>query len=145
MLRSWNFAMTVALIALLGLNAKAQSTITIHVRDVPLSTALDLISDESALQFSYNPRRIDAKQKVSIDAADRPLKEVLDELGKLAEFEYSFVEDQIVLKKSHPEKEELATVSGFVKDEKTGEPLIGATVIIRELNTGVATDRKSVV
>ena len=34
-----------------------------------------------------------------------------------------------------------ATISGYVRDAKSGEPVIGATLLNMEQNTGVATDQ----
>ncbi len=42
--------------------------------------------------------------------------------------------------KTVPDSEKRCTISGNIKDSKTGEELIGATVYIKELKTGVATN-----
>lgn len=114
-------------------------SVTINVKDVALSEVLDLISEQAGLEFSYNPRRVDIKQKVSISATNKSLKEVLDELAAKTGTQYVLLEDQIVLQPvAKPAEAVKSTLSGFVKDSKSGEPLIGATVVLKELGVGAA-------
>jgi TonB dependent receptor/CarboxypepD_reg-like domain/TonB-dependent Receptor Plug Domain len=121
--------------------AYAQETlITINVKDTELGEVLKLLAQQAGLEFSYNPRRIDIKQKLSILATDKPLKAVLDELAAKTGIKYIVLEDQIVLQRADPKDDEKATLSGFVKDIKTGEPLIGASIVIKELGIGVCSN-----
>lgn len=113
--------------------------ITVNVKDVEFGNVLEIIAEQAGLEFSYNPRRINIRQKISMSATNRSLKDVLDELAAKTGTQYAFLEDQIVLQPAErPAEATKTTLSGFVKDERSGEPLIGATVVLKELSTGAA-------
>lgn len=140
-LRPAGIAWLIALLLLHVSPLQAQDNtirITINVADADLGDVLDIISRQTGLEFSYNPRRVDSRQKISISATNRSLKEVLDELAAKARIEYLFVEDQIILHPTRSQEDVKATLSGFVKDARSGEPLIGATVILKEPGIGTA-------
>jgi len=114
--------------------------LSVDVSDQPLEELLESISKKSGLTFSYNPKRINATQKVTYRCTNKTIASVLTDLSSMLSFSYSFVENQIILK---PERKledqiELVTLSGYAKDQGTGEPLIGANVIIEGPNTGVS-------
>lgn len=113
------------------------------VRDQSLSDVLTTISDQSGIPFSYNPKRIDGSQKITYNAANKSLSEVLDELFQPFGITYSFVENQIILKpgkKSEKPIVQTVTLNGFIRDADSGEALIGANVLIKELETGTASN-----
>ncbi len=116
-----------------------QDRVTINVKEVEFGEVLRLISEQTGLEFSYNPRRINIRQKVTLSANNKSLKEILDELASKTDTRYVLLEDQIVLQPAKEDKEiTRATISGFVKDATSGEPLIGATVVLKELGIGTA-------
>jgi hypothetical protein len=113
--------------------------ITIDARDLALTDVLEVISQKSGIPFSYNPKRIAANQKISIEAVNKTLGFILNELAERFGLSYTFMEDQIILKpdkKSEKPDVRTITLSGYVKDASTGEALIGSTLFLRELNAG---------
>jgi len=124
-----------------GAQTIPQQKISIDLKDVPLAEVLSEISIKSNLRFSYNPKRMEAERQVSYRAVNKSVSEILTELAEQFEFQYSIVEDQVVLKpKGKPEKTQaqFATLSGYIKDGANGEALIGATIFIQELKVGTA-------
>ncbi len=117
--------------------------ITLDVAGLPLSEVLGIISKKTGIPFSYNPRKIPVGQKITYQAKDKSLGSVLDDLIQQAGLKYIFVEDQIILK---PEKKnekaagEVLTLSGNIKNAGSGEALIGATIFIKELQTGAVSN-----
>lgn len=117
--------------------------ITLHLTGQTLEEALELISTQSGITFSYNPNRIPIKRKIVYSAESKPLKEVLDYLSSSFTLSYEFLEGQVILKPASAEitkATQLATLSGFITDASNGEALIGATVSIHELNAGVTSN-----
>jgi CarboxypepD_reg-like domain/TonB-dependent Receptor Plug Domain len=132
-----------ALAFLLPLSISAQKllpdvVLSIEARDLPLSEVLLMISKKSGILFSYNPKKIPADQKINYSCASKTLRSVLDDLSKQLGLKYDRVENQIILRPS--KKNEIGsvqpTISGYVKDGKNGEALIGASLVIQELQTG---------
>lgn len=116
-----------------------ETIITISASQLSLAELLEIISQKSGIPFSYNPKRIDVDEKIDYSAINKTLASVLTDLSEQFGLSYSFVEDQIILK---PEKKsgktiQTITLSGFVKDANTGEALIGSTLYLKELQTGV--------
>ncbi len=116
-----------------------ETIITVRASQLSLAELLEIISQESGIQFSYNPKKIDVDKKIDYSAINKTIASVLTDLSEQFGFAYSFVENQIVLK---PEKKsekaiQTITLSGFVKDINTGEALIGSTLYLKELQTGV--------
>jgi len=111
----------------------------------PLREILDEIEIQSGLSFSYNSRLFDDEELESIHVEGKALEEVLTELFRDRKVGFELLERQIVLKRSRRLKVELEaavlsegdektpvqfTISGYVKDSRTGEVLIGATISI---------------
>jgi hypothetical protein len=118
--------------------------ISISLNNVQLADALAEISKKSGVVFSYNPKKISASERISYNAISKSVSTILNELGEKYQLKYAQVENQIVLKR---EKKVAAlpssapiTLSGYVKDRKTGESLIGCSVFIPELKTGTTTN-----
>ncbi|HNP17618.1 MAG TPA: TonB-dependent receptor [Fulvivirga sp.] len=117
--------------------------IAINVVDMPLSDVLSEIATKGNLRFSYNPRKIPVDQKITYSAS-KSVKEILDDIMNLIDLEYAYVEKQIIIKARKKErkkdKDQNITLRGFIKDKNNGEALIGATVSIKQLGIGTASN-----
>ncbi|MDF1576387.1 MAG: TonB-dependent receptor [Bacteroidales bacterium] len=120
-------------------------SITLDLYEKPMRKVLDGIEEQTGLSFSYNSRLIDEEEIVSIHLNKSPLEVVLDTLFSERRISFEVVEQQIVLKRAwrrrlnaeaSPDRDSTGvvplrfTVSGYVKDSRTGEVLIGATITI---------------
>jgi hypothetical protein len=117
--------------------------ITVDINGATLSEALELISQKGGMAFSYNPKKIDAGKKVTFKAVDVPFAGVLDLLAAQYSLSFTLLENQIIIK-PHRQKDndrpQTFTLSGTVTDARNGEALIGATLYVRELQTGAITN-----
>ncbi|MCK5136015.1 MAG: TonB-dependent receptor [Bacteroidales bacterium] len=119
--------------------------ITLQANQVPLREVLDQIEEQTGLSFSYSTRLVDDGDPVSIHVTREPLDSVLKVLFTGHKVRYEIIERQIVLKRARRVRVEVEasidnlgpggtpvqfTISGYVKDMRTGEILIGATVSI---------------
>ncbi|UCG26651.1 MAG: TonB-dependent receptor, partial [Bacteroidales bacterium] len=105
------------------------------------------ISDSARINFSYSSIYIPVEKIVSLDARDKKIRDILDELLEGLAIGYRVVENQIVLRPGNiAEEDEIGgkirkyTVSGYIKDKKNGENLIGATVTAGEPATGTSSN-----
>ena len=102
------------------------------------------------MSFSYSPQSIPATLPVSIHAENKTIKFVLRQVFRKNGIKYDIVEGHIVLK---PYKGEYGgviydsagiqkhfTISGYLKDESSGEVLIGAHVYDKKNYSGTATN-----
>lgn len=117
--------------------------ITIESKDQSLAHVLEEVSEKSAIRFSYNPKRIQAERKVNYQAIEKSASEILADLAERFDFQYSLVEDQVILKpakKIEKSAEQVVTLSGYIKDAANGEALIGSTIFIKELQVGTVSN-----
>jgi hypothetical protein len=117
--------------------------ITIESNDKTRAQVLEELSQKSGLRFSYNPKRIEAERRVTYIAIEKSIAEILADLAERFEFQYTFVEDQVILKptkKIETASAQKVTLSGYIKDFANGEALIGATIFIKELQTGTVSN-----
>ncbi|HEY0653144.1 MAG TPA: TonB-dependent receptor [Chryseosolibacter sp.] len=143
------FVFGISFLVLIAIPAVAQqnpeSPISITLSNVSLAEALQEIAKKSGVVFSYNPKKIPATEKITYRAVNKSVIAILDDFSTAYQLNYQQVENQIVLK---PEKKITgtpvtqlpATISGYVKDQQTGEALIGSGVFVTELKIGTTTN-----
>lgn len=142
-LRKFMFAIIMATAGALSLFGQNQK-VTINVKQVPVQQVLEQIKQDSGVEIVYKDDSIDLRRRVNVNSKSQPLKNVLQQLFKGTDVVYTFQDNVIILSvrpksknvliKSTPRK-----VSGTVTD-KSGEPLIGATVREKGTNNVAVTD-----
>jgi hypothetical protein len=120
-----------------------EERISLQVKDVPIMTVIESIKKQTTYRFSYSTGlETELKErKVTIDVTHETISPILIQLFSSTDIVYTVAEKNILLskKKESPEAvkngppQSTYTISGYIKDGKTGETLIGATVTIKEL------------
>jgi hypothetical protein len=131
-------------------NSLPEKTVTATYRNTTLKEAIADISQKTGLRFSYSPRRIPENTPVTASLEKASLQTALHTILKNLPIEFEIVDNYVVLKKGRVPAEEpqkavepsihLVTLSGFIKDQTTGEFLLGATVTIPALKIGTMTN-----
>lgn len=119
-----------------------EKSISINLANIPLSEAMSQIEKLSGYTFFYDAEQVDVKQKVAVNANNTTVGKIMTTLLKGTDLNFEITNTQIALfskkeKKSNSEKE--TTIKGMVVDE-TGEPIIGANVLVDGTTIGVITD-----
>ncbi len=126
-----------------ALDSFSQSTkISVSGKQVKLIDVLRQIEDESIFRFAYNKNEIDVEESFTVNINNAEIKDLLDQLFSDSEIEYSIIDRQIVLsssKESIKLIQQKTSVSGKVTSN-SGEPIPGATVIIKGTTQGTITD-----
>jgi hypothetical protein len=119
-----------------------QNPIDLDLKDASLEQILKDLTAQTGIHFSYDSRVVDNDKKSSLSFKNETLKNVLEYICRLYDLEYSLVRNQIVLRKAikYVDPDIRYTVSGHLRDKASGETLPGATVIVKELNTGTTTN-----
>jgi TonB-dependent SusC/RagA subfamily outer membrane receptor len=121
----------------------AQMTkLSMKVNNEPLELVLKFIEDESEFFFLYNRDLIDVEQKVSVNAENKTIKSILDDVLEETDISYVVYDRQIVLTNTSVINEMVAqqnAVSGKVTDV-SGQPLPGVTVLVKGTTTGTVTN-----
>jgi len=123
--------------------------LTLHTENAEVKSILTEIESKVDVKFTYRPRLIKSREKVSIDATDTALGDVLAQvLG--SSMGYEVIGRQIVLSRVSPDEIDLTeaivtpiklaiTVSGKVMDE-TNAPIPGVNILVKGTNTGTVSD-----
>ncbi len=142
----WKFWFFVMLLAILPGTALAQNrTVTLNLDKVPLKTVFVQIEKQTGYTFSYGESVLTRKPYISLKIKDADIQTTLSELSRVSHLDYKVVTDDIILVSAQPEAKEKQKapiynqIEGTVFDNE-GEPIIGATVMVKGTKIGGATD-----
>jgi TonB-linked SusC/RagA family outer membrane protein len=148
--------MTIVLlfIACLQVSAKGGYTqsVTLTVKNAPLEKVFKELKKQTGYDFWYENKLLDRARRVDLDVRNIPLEQALDECFKDQPFAYSIV-DKIIVVKLKPSTElsagmpvSIKTISpllidihGVITDDK-GQPLSGATILVKGTQVGTKSD-----
>ena len=135
------------IVCLFSIGIFAQSgteKISISFSKIPLKEAMTKVEKASGYLFSYDATEINTEQLVSLNCKNEEIRLALRKMFGSTTITFKFQNRQIVLSPASKEvsaakKGTVKTVTGVVSDG-TGEPIIGATVIVKGTINGVLTD-----
>lgn len=130
--------------------------ITLKVEDKSLKSVLFSIERSSEVKFIYNPAEVKSSTRVSFQASNEPLADVLVRLLKPLSIRYELVGRQVMLFRtdksssvsdetipepgqSEEARDMLASIKGRVTDEK-GDGLPGVSVVVKGTSRGTTTN-----
>ncbi|MDR1171155.1 MAG: TonB-dependent receptor [Bacteroidales bacterium] len=118
--------------------------ITLRSVDQPVSAVFEKLSDQSGLSFFYHEEILAGVNRVTINAREESLDKVLHEITRQTKLTFKRIDNTIAVSRiaeAQPEPPAQGiTVSGTVTDAVTKEPLVGATVWIKETTVGSTAD-----
>lgn len=126
-----------------GLSSFAQKPLDVKISitfdDNTLEEALFLLIDKTGIQFSFS-NNILPDTKITYQAHQKRLAEVLDYLLKETTIKYEQRDRRIILFVGEPPPvKKWYTISGFISDSASLEPLIGASVVDLNSQKGTVT------
>ncbi|MDR6570771.1 SusC/RagA family TonB-linked outer membrane protein [Chitinophaga ginsengisegetis] len=138
--------------AALGLPVDVLSqTITFSGKQVPLQQAFTEIKKQANYAVIFNPELINVNVAISVNAKKQPLEVFMKSILAKQPLSYTIVGTTIVVfprVDNMPDSVKFTLepvvhdISGLVYDEKTGAPVIGASVIVNGSAKGTQTDEK---
>jgi hypothetical protein len=125
--------------------------ITLRLNKATPEAALKELEKKADIHVSYAPAILPKEYKVTYKAENKPVREVLKEVLDPMDLTWLIVEGQVVLKKKQEPGTDAAdslqnvprhpvTLSGVIREQSTGEVLIGANVFIRGTNYGATSN-----
>ncbi|NQV02763.1 MAG: TonB-dependent receptor [Bacteroidia bacterium] len=133
-----------------GYSQELNKTISLDVTNTPLEEVLQQLSRKGDIRFSYSSRTIPLNQEITYKCREKPVWVVLNEILGELDIEWLEVENQIVLKRKRVDQQAGSAkqgrvlpsfvISGYLRDNLTGEALIGANVVVRKLSKGTTTN-----
>ena len=130
------------LILISGQGLRAQTSllnipVSANYSEVQLQEVLSDITHQTGVDFSYSTSKIPIDARVTASFSLLPLSKVLEELFITLPVRYEVMDNYVILKRGEirrESKEEISfyTLNGFIRDKRSGEYLIGATVYVKE-------------
>jgi TonB-linked SusC/RagA family outer membrane protein len=135
--------LTIAFMLITGLQLSAktysQQRITLTLQSTELKAALKQIEKKSIYRFLYNNDVLKSDQKISIDAINSLVTEVLDNVFNKTSLTYRILENNLVVITQKNFITQDVKVTGKVTGPG-GEPVQGVSVKIKNSAVGTATD-----
>ena len=120
--------------------------VSIDASNLTLGEVLSQLEKETEFKFTYVRSKVPLNEKVTI-ALDGNLKEVLQDIANAHRLHLKRINDLIVVKKVSKGKavEEFIIqneqeISGKVSDAESGEPIVGATILVKGTTIGTISD-----
>jgi TonB-linked SusC/RagA family outer membrane protein len=137
--------MMVALALMLPLAAGAQ-TVTLNLRDVTVQEAVTQLQSQGNYTIVINSDDVDLQKRVSVSAKDAPLSEVLAQIFAGQNMDFSVNGNTVSVTRHKavaqaPAQPVRQPFRGTVTD-RSGEPLIGASLIDKNSGSYALTDEK---
>ncbi len=134
---------TIALLLFVTLHVSARSfsqeRITLKLQSAELKTALRQIEKRSDYRFLYNDAVVGSTRKVSINANNALVTEVLDGILNETQLTYKLLDNKLVVIAEKSLELQDVKVSGKVRDAE-GQPIAAVSVRIKGSNVGTTTD-----
>jgi TonB-linked SusC/RagA family outer membrane protein len=126
-----------------------KTKISLDMKNTTIEKVLQTIEEKSDYHFLYNNKLVNVDRKVSVRVKDAAIADVLDKLFASEDVEYQVEGNQIILSPKEKVAELVSGVEFAQQQQKTitgkvtdtnGEPIIGATILIKGTSHGTVTD-----
>jgi TonB-dependent starch-binding outer membrane protein SusC len=116
--------------------------VSLNLKNATVRQVLEEIESQSGFYFIYSNKLVDVNRKMDIEAAAKPVSEVLNTVFKGTGIKSTVLQKQIVLSPETLLAKEIAqrSIKGQVTDGKDGSTIIGASVRIKGTTDGTITD-----
>ena len=124
------------------------ATISVTFNRTALTEVFRTIEARTTLTFAYNQQHVDLNRKISLEAKNKPVEDVLQELSRQTRLSFKQVKQNILVRpQSQSDQENPKTtvaafvpVSGTVSEQSSGGPIPGVNVNIAGTTLGTVTD-----
>ena len=131
-----------------GAATSAQNTVSFTGKDVPLEQVFAAVKKQTGYTFVYYTEVLQAAHKVTIDVKGLPIEEFLELCLKDEPLTYKVIGQTVMIAKKEVKSiniengvPTLPEVRGQITNEN-GQPLVGASVIVKGGKKGTFTDEK---
>src|SRR5689334_15290987 len=137
------FLLTPALLSAQSKTPILDRRISLSANGEKLAMVLSRVSKEGAFSFSYSSSVVPDDQLVTINAVNKTIREILNDVFK-GSVDFKEKKNHIILTKAIRQPQQVTTaiiISGYVEDAVTRERLPDASVYDKRSVTSVVTDQ----
>ena len=124
-------------------NSYAQNArISIDAQNQTIANVLEAVEQQSDFSFIYDSRAVDTKRIVTVQANEKNIFDVLNQMFSGSDVAYTVINEKIILKKGEEMLklvQQGITITGTVTDD-AGAPIPGANVVVKGTTSGVISD-----
>lgn len=115
--------------------------VSLTMNNVTVKQAMDALKKQSGYSFVFSSEDVDTKKKVSVDADDQKVEEVVRQILDGQSVTYEIKGKNIVVRSiaQTSSSQQKKTITGTIVDP-SGMPVIGANVMIKGTTNGTITD-----
>lgn len=113
--------------------------LSLHFDNLSISKAISAIEKKSKFHFLYSDDIIPQEFKITLDVKETPLPEIMERVLKNTGLHYKIMENKLIIITLQDKVIKDIKVDGTVTD-KTGNPLAGVTVKVKNSTLGTVTD-----
>ena len=108
--------------------------ISVQIVNETIEQALNKIGNIADIRFFYNHASFDFSKKININITDKELRDAIGQVlaGYAVDVEYQPNRTVVLRPRKELSAHDVQKISGVVKDAKTGEPLLGASIVLKE-------------
>ncbi|MCF3110816.1 TonB-dependent receptor [Niabella sp. CC-SYL272] len=118
-----------------------QQRINLRVKKTELAEVLRSIEEKTSYRFLYNNDLPALKSKVTFNAKEATIEEVLPVLLFYTDMTFQQMENNLIVIREDPSAKKAITVTGTVTDS-SGVPISGVSVLIKGTNIGTVTNEQ---
>lgn len=118
-----------------------QTPVSLKADNLPLEKALQQLEKQTEMRFSYSRDLIPQGKKVTCEYEQQELKTVLKAILEGTGIEFQKAGSQIILVPLATPVNDKTLLNGYIRDQNSGEALIGAVVYDRRSGIGTYTNR----
>jgi TonB-linked SusC/RagA family outer membrane protein len=116
--------------------------LSINQKNISIENILQLIENKTDYYFMYSAKSVDVRKTVDIDASNKLVSEILDEIFKDSDISYKIEGRLVALTKNGEASSnylQQKSMTGKVSDS-SGAPLPGVSVVVKGTTNGTITD-----
>ena len=113
-------------------------TIDLNMTDKPLSEIFKSIEKQADISVDFDETQINIHQKISVNIKNKKLTDALSMILSPLKYKYAKQGKHVIIT-NEKNRQKSESIVGFVKNPN-GEPLIGASVLVKGTNNAVSTE-----
>lgn len=123
----------ISLLFCFSLSVKAQEAplkISLKQNNITIAEVLEELEKQTGLLFAYRANLIrEPKKTIEVDWEEIPLEEAIHALFPKQKLSIQKIGNSLIIKEEKPKKSN-KTLHGFIRDQESGEALIGANILL---------------
>lgn len=119
-----------------------ETRVNVNAKNLSIKEILQQIESTTSIRFSYSDDVVPVDKRINLNLKNVPLKQALNQIFANTFIDFRENQNQILLfrKKLNLDKNQSYTISGFIREATSGEPLMGVNIARKGTWEGTSTN-----